>query len=209
MSRLAPFDVNEAFRLYESGMTLKQIAKHFNVTRQAVHCRVIKLPNYYVVKRRTEPSFDVKEALHLYKGGMTLQGVANHYKISSKVVHYQFRKLPEYLRLQKAKGPTISFDVKEAFELFKTDVSVYEIASRIGVTKSTLYYHFDKVPEYHQLVKRYGPRVSFDVKEAFRLYESGLTFEEVGNRFGLTGKTIWKHITRLPTYKARCAKRRT
>lgn len=137
MSKLQINEV-ELTNLYKNGTQIKNLALHFNCSRNVITKRLQKLglkegKSYKPLKSKEDPLKDKKEEIkQLYLSGLSCKKIGDKLNLSERTVNYHLRKMNVKIR------PTSKID----FDIFKTlweqDKTDKEIAEYFGISENTV-----------------------------------------------------------------------
>jgi len=160
-------EVKELFLLYKRGKSAEELAKSVDLKAPPLRIRMKKLlgKKYEVVakrklkdKRKIQKVEDkkIKELFELYKTSkVSLNKLAKTVDINHETLRYRFEKLfnKEYRKFGRIKqyGRKITHDIyRKAFEEYKsTDISLLELAKKLGIS-------FETIREF--FIKKYGEK---------------------------------------------------
>lgn len=180
--------------MYEAGATLQQIAERYGLGRLRIG-ELFKEAGFEIRRRGTPPQgHTVKEMYAFYEAGATLEAVAYKFSITPRRLGELFRRDGFVVRRRGTR--LTEYPVKEMYEVYQRGASLKEVATRFGVSPSLV----------GQLFKREGlavrPRqravlsAEYPVAEMHALYQSGASFREVGERYGLNALNVSELFSR-------------
>ncbi len=131
--------------LYKSGVPVDEIAKRFCINRATIYSILRRHGVEPMRKRRRSRSLTPEEEeqlIHEYKEGVPVQDLLEKYGVSTTKLYEILRKHGVKLRARKRshrRRRLSDEEVKTIIELYRSGVSVYEIAKRLGRPVSTVY----------------------------------------------------------------------
>lgn len=124
-------------KLYESGMTLQEVADKLDITKQRVQQLIAESGVVSVNQirlKRMEAKYE--EAVELYKSGLSARKIATRIGIHEATVLRYLHKFGVKLR---PGGAQPSFDYGAALALYRNGKTVHEIAVSLGVADMTVW----------------------------------------------------------------------
>lgn len=139
--KLIEVDVDELLELYESGLSLMQIANQLGVSETLVYRRLKDQPLYNA--RKTESQIDNKMLLDLYNSGLTTQQVADKLGIGRSTAIKHLQRNPEYKPRIQRFAKSINMATEERME--KINEQIEEMNSHSLTLMASIVEHCDLV----------------------------------------------------------------
>ena len=100
------------------------------------------------------------------------------------------RAIVETPRQQQRRLP--SDEAAELVEAYRAGATVYELAERFGVDRRTASVLLERTG----VARRYRLLSRAQLEEAAQLHDEGWSFERLGQRYGVSGSTVWNGVRR-------------
>lgn len=191
----------EVVRLYDTGLSLRQVARQLGVSTKYVYTRLIRAGHERRPARTPEKQVDVTEIVRLYDSGLSIADVADRLGVSTGLVRDRLRTAGQVTRPGGAHRR--EFDTVAARQLYESGLTLKQVAAMLGVADATVRARFREtgvpVRPHGEHLGRIGRarRLDVDVTEVVRLYDSGLPMAEIADRLGVSGQTIRARLAEM------------
>ena len=175
--------INEWIILYQNGMTTGKIAKKYNTTSATV-LRKLKCNNINIKQKRNNKE-DIKKWIELYNQGFTISEISKQYNVCTGTIGWQLKKNNIKIRPRGVDSPKSKYlKFKDEWsELYDSGATVKEISKKYNVPFTNI----QRILRINGTKMRQGGKkkkyMQF-LNEWAILRKQGLTYQEIGNRYG-------------------------
>ena len=175
-------------QLYESGVSMENMAKELGITRGTVgrYVKIFELPNRRAV---THKVIDKEKFIEMYDSGATLKSIGNEFGVTPTTIRAYVKRFGLQMR-RSNKLKLNDEDKAKIIRMYEAGCSMSFIANEFGVDLSTVRAYVIKMG----LPLRGRGRLSRQSKERvaqmITLYKAGVNMSQISKIFGVAQQTV-------------------